>query len=261
LNGATVLSTGPIAGVGNVASFSVNSPGTYTLNVLEANGCLGTTNYTVTQNTTAPTAVITNNANTTVLTCTQTSIALLASGGTSYSWSNGTNTVASTAAFSPSLPGTYTVTATAANGCLDTEQIIITQNTTAPTAAVTNNTNASQLTCALTSISLTATGGGTYSWSNGTTVVGTNANLNVTAPGTYTVTVTSATNGCTATSPTVITQNITPPAAAILSVPSPAVLTCTTTSITLTASGGGSYSWISTGTKPIFLSLLRAPIP
>jgi gliding motility-associated-like protein len=249
LNGATVLSTGPIAGVGNVASLSVNSPGTYTLNVLEANGCLGTTNYTVTQNTTAPTAVITNNANTTVLTCTQTSIALLASGGTSYSWSNGTNTVASTAAFSPSLPGTYTVTATAANGCLDTEQIIITQNTTAPTAAITNNSNASQLTCAITSISLTATGGGTYSWSNGTSVVGTNANLNVTAPGTYTVTVTSATNGCTATSPTVITQNITPPAAAITSVPSPAVLTCTTTSITLTASGGGSYSWISTGTN------------
>lgn len=249
LNGSTVLSTGPISGAGNVANFSVSAPGTYTLNILEANGCLGTTNYTVTQNTTVPVAAITNNSNTTILTCTQTTISLTGTGGASYAWSNGTGTVGSIAAYSPSSPGTYTLTATGANGCIDTEQIIITQNTTSPTASITNNTSATQLTCSLTSISLTATGGGTYSWSNGTTVVSTTANLTVTTPGTYTVTVTSATNGCTATSAVVITQNITAPTAAILSVPSPAVLTCTTTSIALTASGGGSYSWISAGTN------------
>jgi gliding motility-associated-like protein len=249
LNGSTVLSTGPISGAGNVANYSVSAPGTYTLNILEANGCLGTANYTVTQNTTAPIAVITNNSNTTALTCTQTTISLTGTGGASYSWSNGTGSVGSTAAYSPSSPGTYTLTVTGSNGCIDTEQIIITQNTTAPTASVSNNTGATQLTCSLTSISLTASGGGTYSWSNGTTVVGTAANLTVTTPGTYTVTVTSATNGCTATSAVVITQNITAPAAAISSVPSPAVLTCTTTSIALTASGGGSYSWISAGTN------------
>jgi gliding motility-associated-like protein len=245
LNGSTVLSTGPISGAGNVANLVVTNPGTYTLNVLTANGCLGSTTYTVTQNTTAPVASITNNANTTVLTCAQTSIALIATGGTTYSWSNGTNVVGSTASFSPSLPGTYTVTATAANGCIDTEQIIITQNTTAPTASVTNNTSATQLTCSLTSISLTATGGGTYSWSNGTSVVGTAANLTVTTPGTYTVTVTSSTNGCTSTNATVITQNITPPPAGITSLPNPAVLTCATTNLTLTATGGGTYSWAS----------------
>jgi gliding motility-associated-like protein len=249
LNGSTVLSTGPISGAGNVANFSVSAPGTYTLNILEANGCLGTTNYTVTQNTTVPVAAITNNSNTNILTCTQTTISLTGTGGASYAWSNGTGTVGSIAAYSPSSPGTYTLTATGANGCIDTEQIIITQNTTSPTASITNNTSATQLTCSLTSISLTATGGGTYSWSNGTTVVSTTANLTVTTPGTYTVTVTSATNGCTATSAVVITQNITAPTAAILSVPSPAVLTCTTTSIALTASGGGSYSWISAGTN------------
>ena len=249
LNGSTVLSTGPISGAGNVANFSVSAPGTYTLNILEANGCLGTNNYTVTQNTTVPVAAITNNSNTTILTCTQTTISLTGTGGASYAWSNGTGTVGNIAAYSPSSPGTYTLTATGANGCIDTEQIIITQNTTSPTASITNNTSATQLTCSLTSISLTATGGGTYSWSNGTTVVSTTANLTVTTPGTYTVTVTSATNGCTATSAVVITQNITAPTAAILSVPSPAVLTCTTTSIALTASGGGSYSWISAGTN------------
>lgn len=243
LNGTTVLSTGPISGAGNVSNLVVTNPGTYTLNVLEANGCLGSSTYTVTQNTTVPVANISNNANTTVLTCTQTNIALIATGGASYTWSNGTNNVGNNASFSPSLPGTYTVTATAANGCIDTEQIIITQNITTPTAAITNNTSATQLTCSLTSISLTATGGGTYSWSNGSAVVGTSANLTVTTPGTYTVTVTSSLNGCTATSPITITQNVSPPPAAISSFPNPAVLTCVTTSLTLTASGGGTYSW------------------
>ncbi len=249
LNGTSVISTGPISGAGNVASLVVNSPGTYTLNILEANGCLGTANYTVTQNIAVPVAAITNNTNTTTLTCTQTSISLTGTGGVSYVWSNGTGTVGNTAAFSPSSPGTFTLTATGSNGCIDTEQIIITQNITAPTAAITNNTSATQLTCTLTSISLTATGGGTYSWSNGTSVVGTTANLTVTTPGTYTVTVTSSTNGCTATSATIITQNITAPTAGISSLPNPAVLTCNTTNIALTASGGGSYSWISAGTN------------
>jgi gliding motility-associated-like protein len=249
LNGTTVISTGPISGTGNVSNLVVNTPGTYTLNILEANGCLGTANYTVTQNIAVPTAVITNNTASTLLTCSQTSISLLASGGTTYSWSNGTSVVGTNAALSLTSPGTYTVTITGTNGCIDTEQLSITQNITAPTSAITNNTAATQLTCSLTSISLTATGGGTYSWSNGTTIVGTSANLTVTTPGTYTVTVSSSTNGCTSTSATTITQNITAPQAAISSVPSPAVLTCTTTSIALTASGGGSYSWISTGTN------------
>jgi gliding motility-associated-like protein len=62
------------------------------------------------------------------------------------------------------------------------------------------------LTCTATSISLTATGGGTYSWSNGTTVVGSNAALSVSSPATYTVTVTAA-NGCTETESVTITQN------------------------------------------------------
>ncbi len=249
LNGATVLSTGPISGTGNVANYVVSSPGTYTLNILEANGCLGTTNYIVTQNITVPLASITNNSNTAILTCAQTTISLTGTGGASYTWSNGTATLSNVAGFSPSSPGTYTLTATGSNGCQDTEQIIITQNITAPTAAITNNTNATQLTCTLTSISLTATGGGTYSWSNGTTVVGTAANLTVTTSGTYTVTVTSSTNGCTSTSATVITQNITPPTAGISSLPNPAVLTCTNTSIALTATGGGTYSWASGSTN------------
>ena len=100
---------------------------------------------------------------------------------------------------------------TGANLCTATATIAITQNITPPTADITNNTGTSVLTCSTTSISLTATGGCTYSWSNS---LGTNAAVSVSATGTYTVTVTGA-NLCTATATIAITQNITPPTAGI----------------------------------------------
>ncbi|MBL7738684.1 MAG: T9SS type A sorting domain-containing protein, partial [Chitinophagaceae bacterium] len=99
---------------------------------------------------------------------------------------------------------------TGANGCTATASITITQDVTVPTAGITNNTGNTVLTCTQTSISVTATGGASYSWSDGTTVVGTAANLTITAAGTYTVTVTGA-NGCTATASITITQDVTVP--------------------------------------------------
>jgi hypothetical protein len=110
----------------------------------------------------------------------------------------------------------------------------------APVAGINPLSNA-VLTCTTPSITITATGGGTYSWSNGTSVVGTNATLNVTTPGTYTVTVTAA-NGCTATATQTITQNNAAPLVTITP-PVSSVLTCTTTSISLTANGVGTISW------------------
>ncbi len=109
---------------------------------------------------------------------------------------------------------TYTVTVTLANGCSDTnESITITQDIAVPTAGITPPST-TILTCSVTSINLTATGGGSYSWSDGVTIVGTTATLNVTAPATYTVTVTSA-NGCSDTESITITQDIAVPTAGI----------------------------------------------
>jgi hypothetical protein len=50
-----------------------------------------------------------------------------------YSWSDGTNIVGTDATLDVSIPGTYTVTVTAANGCTDSESIVITQNIIPPT--------------------------------------------------------------------------------------------------------------------------------
>ena len=191
---------------------------------------------------TPPAAGITNNTGATELTCNTTSISLTATGGGTYLWSDVGGTT--TAGLSVTDPGTYTVTVTAANGCTATSQLVITQDITPPTAGITNNTGATELTCNTTSISLTATGGGTYLWSDvgGTTTAG----LSVTDPGTYTVTVTAA-NGCTATSQLVITQDITPPAAGITNNDGTTEITCIQTSISLTATGGGTYLWSDVG--------------
>jgi gliding motility-associated-like protein len=237
--GGTYSWSNGTAVVGTNATLAVTTPGSYTVTVTSANGCVATAAQVITQNIAVPTAAITA-PTTSVLTCTTTSITLTATGGGTYSWSNGTAIVGTNATLAVTTPATYTVTVTSANGCSATATQVITQSTALPTAAITAPTT-SVLTCATTSISLTATGGGTYSWSNGTAVVGTNATLNVTTSGTYTVTVTAA-NGCTATAAQTITQNNTAPSVTITP-PVSSVLTCTTTSISLTANGVGTISW------------------
>ncbi|HOW25963.1 MAG TPA: Ig-like domain-containing protein, partial [Bacteroidales bacterium] len=185
-----------------------------------------------------PTAGITNNTGTTVLTCTTTSISVTATGGVSYQWNGGSTPTTANNTFT--APGIYTVIVTDDNGCSDTENITITQNITPPTAGITNNTGTTVLTCTTTSISVTATGGVSYSWDGGATPA-TAAN-SFTSPGTYTVTVTGA-NGCTDTESITITQNITPPTAGITNNTGITELTCTTTSISVTATGGVNYLW------------------
>lgn len=225
--------------IGTSATLTVTTPGTYTVTVTGSNVCTASASQVITQNTVLPSANIALPA-TSILTCSTTSISLTATGGGTYSWSNGTGVVGTNAILAVNAPGTYSVTVTNANGCTASASQVITQSIGLPNASIAAPTT-SNLTCLNNSISLIASGGGTYSWSNGTAVVGTNANLAVTTPGTFTVTVTNA-NGCTATAAQVITQNIALPSASI-TVPSTTILTCLNTSISLTATGGGTYSW------------------
>ncbi len=180
---------------------------TVTYTIASADGCGIITVTTLVMVTAAPTAGITNNTGSTILTCSRTSISVTATGGDTYLWTGGSTP--STASNSLSSPGTYTVTVSSASGCTAQASIIITQDTTPPTAGITNNTGSTILTCSRTSISVTATGGGTYSWSGG---LGTSASASITTPGIYTVTVTSD-NGCTTQASIIITQDTTPPTA------------------------------------------------
>ncbi|WP_271407222.1 Ig-like domain-containing protein, partial [Tenacibaculum soleae] len=81
---------------------------------------------------------------------------------------------------------TITYTITSAGGCIDESDVVVTVNET-PTASITND-HGLALSCTTPSTTLTASGGTSYSWSDGSTVVGTNAGLTVTTAGTFTVT-------------------------------------------------------------------------
>jgi hypothetical protein len=214
--------------LGSSANASITSPGTYTVTVTGANGCTSTSSITITQNLTASNVGFTNNTGSTVLTCATNAISVTATGGTSYSWSNG---LGSSASASITSPGTYTVTATAANGCTATSSITVTRDISTPTAGITNNTGFTILTCSRTSINVTATGGVSYSWNNG---LGSLANASITSPGTHTVTVTVA-NGCTATASVTVTQDVTAATTNIVNNSFTTELNCNTQSITLSA--------------------------
>jgi hypothetical protein len=138
-----------------------------------------------------------------------------------------------------SATGTYTYNYNNANGCASTDTLHL---TVLPLAAITNNSGTSQLSCTLNSISLTATGGVTYSWSNGVSVIGSDANLNVTSPGTYTVTAYGS-NGCFSSASQVITQSV----ATITSQPSrtsrKATIGFVLPALTVSLSGSGNYTY------------------
>src|SRR5690606_17909991 len=104
----------------------------------------------------------------------------------SYSWSNGSTVVGTSVALEVTEAGTYTVTVTGENGCIATASETVTLDNTLPAAAIAEE--GLELSCTVTSLTLTASGGVRYSWSNGSTVVGTAAVLEVTEAGTYTVT-------------------------------------------------------------------------
>jgi len=185
------------------ATNAITTGGTYTVTATADNGCTSTAAIEITPNADAPTVSITNNSDTTVLTCSLTSINVTATGsGTSYEWSNGANTAENTL----TAPGTYTVTATAGNGCSASDQITITQNTDAPEIIATASENSI---CNGESTTISATGGESYTWSPETGLPSTvGASLTATPDTTITYTVTgTGTNGCTGTAELTVTVN------------------------------------------------------
>jgi len=211
--------------------------GTYTVTVIDANGCTKTLSATITE----ATVVVLTETHVNVL-CNGSStgsIDLTVSGGVSpytYSWTGG----ATTQDRSGLAAGTYTVTVTDANACTKTLSATITEATT----IVLTETHVNVL-CngnSTGSIDLTVSGGVspyTYSWTGGATT----QDRSGLAAGTYTVTVTDA-NACTKTLSTTITE-----ASTLALTETHVNVLCngaSTGSIDLTVSGGVSpytYSW------------------
>jgi hypothetical protein len=126
------------------------------------------------------------------------SSALLATGCSTYAWSNGLGSGASKTVW-PSSTTTYTVTGTDVNGCTDTEQVTVTvSGFPTVTASVTSGTI-----CSDSSTTISASGASTYTWNQ---YLGSGAS-HIVSPATtttYYVTGTDA-NGCTDTDQVTVT--------------------------------------------------------
>ncbi|MBK0404566.1 gliding motility-associated C-terminal domain-containing protein [Adhaeribacter sp. BT258] len=181
-----------------------------------------------------PGIALTLNASATAI-CAGTPVTLTAAGGTSYTWSDGTNTFAgSTLTVTPAATTTYSVSGTGITGCNGANSITITVN---PPPTVDAGTNRSI--CQGSPVTLTATGASAYSWTDGiSTFTGNNINVTPATTTTYTVTGTNSVSGCFNTDQVTITV-----------VPGPVVdagvnqAVCAGTPVTLNATGAATYSW------------------
>ncbi len=209
-------------------SISANSSDGYSVTVTNANGCSATSATTSVTVNAIPTASITAGGSTTF--CAGGSVTLTASSGSSYLWSNG----ATTQSISANTSGSYSVAVTNANGCSATSAATTVNVNASPTASITPPGGGSF--CEGGGLTLTASSGSSYLWSNGATT----QSITVYAGGSYSVTVTNA-SGCSATSsPTMLTVN---PAPIATITPSGPTSLCPGGSVTLTASSGSSYIW------------------
>ena len=159
--------------------------------------------------------------------CAGVPVTLSGSGATSYTWDNG---VSNAVAFTPSATITYTVTGTDANNCQNSDQVIVTVNQ-APTV----NAGADQVVCAGSPVTLSATTAApSVTWNNG---ISNGVAFTPAVTATYIVTATGS-NSCQSADTVQVTVNTLPVVSAGLD-----TTVCEGTSVTLSGSGAGSYSW------------------
>ena len=221
------------------------NPGTYSLTVTDpVNGCTRVSQAVVTENKTVP--VISPIAPVTI-TCANPNptIGVTATGGTnfSYNWSP------SGSGASPAISsgGTYTVTVTNTDsGCKATQSVTIPEDKVKPDAVIAapgvlncfNNSNIS-----LSTIGTSTGTPYTYQWTGGNQSGTSLPFPPITAPGTYSLTVTNPVNGCTKTASVNVVQNTTPPNAVA---GPPALLNCANNgavTIGTTSSSAYNYQW------------------
>jgi len=232
---------------GTTQNVSALCMGNYTCHITDANGCTTQQTYAITQ----PAAIgdVCVSQKTLCNGSCNGSATITASGGTgpySYSWSGSPST--STTAGSL-CAGSYTCTITDGNGCSKVDSVKVIQP-----APLTATDVSVPSTCKLSNGSMTVTPSGgtatyTYAWSPAPASAVTTNNATALPFNSYTCTVTDS-GGCTFQIVDSVTNSGTKPVALIT--PSGPTTFCFGSPVTLTASGGSTYSW-STGsaTNPI----------
>ncbi len=224
-DGSTTNSNGIFTGV--VGAFSVT--------VTDANGCSETTSGTVADN--QPNITVTESANTPNTSCGTPNGSFTVVGGNGaapYTYSDG-STTNQTGVFN-NLVGTYTATATDANGCSATTSVTVADNQPTISGSQTASTPNSACGTPNGSATITASGGvAPYTYNDGSTSNTTGSFTNVV--GMFTVSITDA-NGCTGSVMANVVDNAT--TLTVTQSTSTPNTACGTPNgaVTLTASGG-----------------------
>jgi len=212
----------------HASQLTVNTPGTYSVTVTDANGCAKSASVELVVH--AQPNVKINGRNTI---CQGGSTTLTASGALTYEWSSGEVTPSITTAYT----GTYSVLGTDQFGCSATKSVTVT------TAPVNASISGNRYFCHGQSTTLTVTGdaANTYHWFDGST----SSDISISSAGQYTVTVTNS-SGCQNTlSATVSEYSTTSPTV------SGNLTICEGQSTTLRASGGTTYAWDNGSTQAL----------
>lgn len=232
ITGGTILS----GNGSNSITANWTGSGTATISVIETNvyGCIGdTVSITITIN-----ALPAANAGPDVSVCIGQGVQLNATGGISFVWFPPTglsNINIPNPIASPTIATVYTVLVTDANGCKNTDSVIVSVN---PLPIITLISDSDV--CIGNSIQLFAGGGTVFLWSPAGTLNNPNISNPVATPTittTYTVIVTDQ-NTCVDSASVTITVNPLPTITAIGD-----TTICAGTSASLLAGGGISYSW------------------
>ncbi|MGZ4068268.1 MAG: PKD domain-containing protein, partial [Bacteroidia bacterium] len=221
----------------SVAGVTSAANGTYSLTVIDANSCVNTATVGVVINSLP---VVTATGGTV---CAGNTVSLTSGGGVTFSWSgpggfasNSQNPVITNA--SPSDAGTYVVTVTDVNNCVNANTAIVVVNAP-PVVSVTSGTA-----CAGVTTQLIASGANSYAWSPTTGLSSVSSATVNAGPGittTYTVIGTDL-NGCKDTTTTTATIIPAPP----LNIVPPISTGCQPVCVTFsnTTSSVGTCSWV-----------------
>ncbi len=232
----TITGGNVVSGNGtNSITANWNGSGNAVVTVIETNsfGCSDTVSYNVTVNTLPNVS-----AGTDTEVCLGQGVTLNASGGVNYSWSPSTglsNPNVFNPVASPSSSTVYAVLVTDANGCKNTDSVLVTVN---PLPVITLTPNSSI--CIGSNIQLNAGGGSSYQWSPASSLDNAGISNPVASPSattTYTVIVTDQ-NTCVDSANVTIIVNPLPTITAMGD-----TTICEGTGVTLNANGGVTYVW------------------
>lgn len=218
----------------NAVTATVSAQTTFTVVATNATGCSATANKTIYI---YPTPVLNTVVNPTTICAGDTAIVAV-TGATNCTWT-GTYLFANAANDSiwvaPTTTETYSVSATASNGCVGTQTATVIVNAL-PTAVA----GPDETICVGSSVTLNASGGTAYSWSPATGLSASNVNnptVTINSTQTYTLEVTDA-NGCKNTDDITVNTVALP-----IANPGASVSICPGANTTLNGSGGTSYTW------------------